>query len=151
MSMDYHSTTLTPLVRLSVYVRVTLTVHMLSMDSTNLPYPPFQNIHLCQSNSDSTRNTMNYHSTTLLPLVRLTLLVRVLSKDYHSTTLSPLSKYPADIHSVNAGSSSAKSVGYKDSRPVDLIYMYIGALYTWPCSQALSPCVCSHAYNNSSI
>lgn len=61
---DYHSTTLSPLVRVTTYVRITLTVHV--------------------------HGLALYHSTPYVKVSLYTLTVHILSMDYHSTTLPTL-------------------------------------------------------------
>ena len=74
-----------PLVRVSVYARVTLAVRVLSRDYY---LPPCQSIRVCQSNSGSTC-TLQGLPPTPYPLVRVsvyarvTLAVHVLSRDYY--------------------------------------------------------------------
>ena len=91
---------LTPFIRVSAYVRVTLTVRVLSRDHHSPSLPPCQSIRVCQSNSDSTCTIHGSPLSLPNPLVRVsayvrvTLTVRVLSTDHHSRSLTPLSEYP---------------------------------------------------------
>ena len=120
--MYCHSIPIPPLVRVSAYVRVTLTVRGLYTYYHSIPIPPLSEyqrmsltvrglymyyhsipilrICLCQSNSD---RTWTVHVLLLLPhtarvrvstYVRVTLTVRGLYTYYHSIPIPPLSEYP---------------------------------------------------------
>ena len=114
----HHPTTLTPppsppLVRVSAYVRVTLTVRVQYADyhPTTLT-PPCQNIRVSQSNSDSTRITTLPPSPPLVRVsayVRVTLTVRVQYADYHPTTLTTPCQ-SIRVHVCQSNSDSTRTV-----------------------------------------